>query len=821
MEKKQYKRALCALLAACLTVSLALPGIAPVRAQEVTAVSNIWSDDFENAEVTGANYSSDLWQKETAKIYAATIVEEEGNKVLSFKVNGDVSTATDETLVYKTNYFVTDNSAVVISFDLKISGENYFQINVHPNDSDASFINLLVLKTGEIQVKRGTSWVNCEPATSLENGKWHNLQIAVFQNEGTDNDSWKLYVDGELKTTETGFVNTTNNKSAGAVTFYIGNNWGTPLEGTYVDNMAAYEYVPATSVRFGETAYSVNAGKTLQMAATVAPANASIVTGVTYASDNTAVATVDDNGLVTAVAPGTANITATVQQLGAEPVTCSAAVTVNWSDDFDSAAVTAEGEKYDSNLWQTKTLGAYNVKVVADTEKEGNQILAITGDGNTAADNKSLVYKSAYFNSNSGAMVVSMDLKITQGDLIEISFHPQGSDASLVRLMTTSAGGLNYYNSGWESCGDVTVADGNWHNLQLVMIQNEGTENDSWKLYQDGEEKFSQAGFISTTTSNANPGAVKFYILNDANRVTGTYVDNMVAYAYVPEESYAITGTSMTLGSNLDMNFFIQQPADAGTGYSVKMVKTDASGNTVTQTVDQSEWVYSDYYGKYYATFTGVAAKNMGDQVAVTVCDSEGNAVSETYTDSVKEYATRCMALDTTSEKLKAVCEDMLLYGAAAQVKFGYDTNDLVSSGLNKTIATPSVTNDFARDDAWVGSTLVLESDILMKAFFKADAVTGGTWTVTYTDHYGNSETLTGNAFGQDEGSEYLYVPITGLSIADFNTVVTVTITVGDQTITGTDSMASFVARSATDQDIYKAIIQFGQSAYDYFHSGS
>jgi uncharacterized protein YjdB len=49
------------------------------------------------------------------------------------------------------------------------------------------------------------------------------------------------------------------------------------------------------------------------------PANATNK-GVTWASDNTAVATVDDNGKVTAVALGTAKITVTTEDGGKEAI---------------------------------------------------------------------------------------------------------------------------------------------------------------------------------------------------------------------------------------------------------------------------------------------------------------------------------------------------------------------------------------------------------------------------------------------------------------------------------------------------------------------
>ena len=63
------------------------------------------------------------------------------------------------------------------------------------------------------------------------------------------------------------------------------------------------------SVSLDNDALELTEGNTATLTATVVPEKATDKT-VTWRSDNTDVATVDENGLVTAVAEGTANITA-------------------------------------------------------------------------------------------------------------------------------------------------------------------------------------------------------------------------------------------------------------------------------------------------------------------------------------------------------------------------------------------------------------------------------------------------------------------------------------------------------------------------------
>ena len=83
--------------------------------------------------------------------------------------------------------------------------------------------------------------------------------------------------------------------------------------------------VPATSVTLSETAVELPQGETLQLTATVLPEDATVTT-VTWSSSDPAVATVDANGLVTAVAPGTATVTAATTD--GSGLTASCTVTV-------------------------------------------------------------------------------------------------------------------------------------------------------------------------------------------------------------------------------------------------------------------------------------------------------------------------------------------------------------------------------------------------------------------------------------------------------------------------------------------------------------
>lgn len=83
--------------------------------------------------------------------------------------------------------------------------------------------------------------------------------------------------------------------------------------------------ISVTGVSLDHTTLALNTGQTGQLKATVAPSNASNKS-VSYSSDNTAVATVDSSGKITAVKAGSAKITAKTAD-GAKTAVCNVTVT--------------------------------------------------------------------------------------------------------------------------------------------------------------------------------------------------------------------------------------------------------------------------------------------------------------------------------------------------------------------------------------------------------------------------------------------------------------------------------------------------------------
>ncbi len=90
----------------------------------------------------------------------------------------------------------------------------------------------------------------------------------------------------------------------------------------------------------------------------------------------------------------------------------------------------------------------------------------------------------------------------------------------------------------------------------------------------------------------------------------------------------------------------------------------------------------------YQARYTGINAKEMGDSFCATLyaVSSEGIIYySETKTGSMKSYLMSKIKDSSSTATFKTLAVDMLNYGAAAQIRLGYNTDNLVNSDLTAT----------------------------------------------------------------------------------------------------------------------------------------
>lgn len=143
-------------------------------------------------------------------------------------------------------------------------------------------------------------WWAAQPSGILADGTWPGVTMTNAGN------GWYSYTFTNITSTNLIFndgTNQTADLSRNKTGWYLNGVWYDTNPGTPI---------PVTGVTVNPASATLNVNATTQLTATVSPANATNKT-VTWASNNTAVATVSATGVVTGVAGGTANITVTTQ----------------------------------------------------------------------------------------------------------------------------------------------------------------------------------------------------------------------------------------------------------------------------------------------------------------------------------------------------------------------------------------------------------------------------------------------------------------------------------------------------------------------------
>ena len=153
--------------------------------------------------------------------------------------------------------------------------------------------------------------------------------------------------------------------------------------------------------------------------------------------------------------------------------------------------------------------------------------------------------------------------------------------------------------------------------------------------------------------------------LGTADITLNTYAD--AGYLKVENATATWAGATLYLVDTVEMNFVFR--AESTEGLSVKITTADplnaeATGKTYTIT----EFTTAGE-GTYVASFRGFSAAQMREIVYVTVCDAEGNAVSNTYRYSIESYA--YAKEQGTDANLATLVVAMMKYGTSAKNYIG------------------------------------------------------------------------------------------------------------------------------------------------------
>ncbi len=166
---------------------------------------------------------------------------------------------------------------------------------------------------------------------SLPNGTVNEEYSQTLAATGSDTITWSLADGSSLPAglnldENTGKIYgtpTTAEKSTFTVT--ATNAYGSASR-EFTLTISAPTTIPVTGVLLDQNALTLTEGDTVQLTATVEPANATNQ-GVTWESSDTSIATVSEDGTVTAISAGTVTITATAKDGSGVSASCSVTVT--------------------------------------------------------------------------------------------------------------------------------------------------------------------------------------------------------------------------------------------------------------------------------------------------------------------------------------------------------------------------------------------------------------------------------------------------------------------------------------------------------------
>jgi len=165
---------------------------------------------------------------------------------------------------------------------------------------------------------------------------------------------------------------------------------------------------------------------------------------------------------------------------------------------------------------------------------------------------------------------------------------------------------------------------------------------------------------------------------------------------YEPKDSLKFT-MSISVGAEMTVTYNIMG-ADVNSykDFYLEVKKDVADGEPVTTiygiTADREQMTakVNPATGEalmYQVTYKGINAKEMGDNFSTTLyaVGEDGTIYyGTTVVDSIKSYLVGKIDAEASIPELKTMAVDMLKYGAAAQVRLGYNTDNLVTADLTE-----------------------------------------------------------------------------------------------------------------------------------------
>ena len=399
------------------------------------------------------------------------------------------------------------------------------------------------------------------------------------------------------------------------------------------------EYV-IEEVTISHTSVSLTPGETKQLTASVSPASADQT--ITWKSSDNTIATVDSNGLVTAVSVGTAVITAAA-----------------------SSGLTAEC-----------TVTVVNDHVIGNIEFRHS-----TSFGNDLSINYYIPV-----NGLTGYEIISLEVK---KQIFEDDGTVSWETTELTDYKQTTLSGVKYYRFPYSGIAPKEIGS----EIKAVLkCEKDGesyvTEEESYNVATYAYNRLeisTDAEFKTLIVDMLNYGAwaQEYFGYNKENLVNaalteeqkalGTQQDPELKSVEKVTETAGATasffGKSAVFNSNVELKYYMQF-AEGQSLDNVKLVLTYTAidDKEYTEEITASNFGYDKSKKAYTAKLISIAAKDVGCTVTAKIYD--GNTlISNTLEYSLETYAYNRL-LKSTDEVFKAFLREFMKYGFSAKAYF-------------------------------------------------------------------------------------------------------------------------------------------------------
>lgn len=295
---------------------------------------------------------------------------------------------------------------------------------------------------------------------------------------------------------------------------------------------------------------------------------------------------------------------------------------------------------------------------------------------------------------------------------------------------------------------------------------------------------------------------------------------------------------SLNLASDISVNYVVKSellsPYDS---YYLECALPVYEGNALVGT--ETVRLQPELRGtNYYFVLDGLSAKQMNNVISATLYMTKDGRQYQSASDSysIATYAYNQLNGANKTDSLKAMCANLLRYGAMAQKQFAYRTDALADAGMttaHRAYLTDLSTvkmqdyrkqiNDHAAPTVpWKSTTLELGNKVIMCLVVNLAGYTGDASALTMRLSYQRadgtsvSETLPLELYNED--AQTYAVRYDGLLASQMRCIVRAAVYEGDTRVSKTVeySIESYGGRNPGD--LTRAMLAYGDSANTFFH---